>query len=127
MSARICVVGSGGREHALAQVLGRSGSVVVTPGNPGIPGSTDQPPAGTSPVSVSGSCAGQASTAASAAGLGNCTIGRGAGAGVWLPGPVPTHPTQASITATPNFFIPAECHSWEVRSPSAGSEVRLGA
>ena len=44
MSARICVVGSGGREHALAQVLGRSGSVVVTPGNPGIPGSTDQPP-----------------------------------------------------------------------------------
>jgi phosphoribosylamine--glycine ligase len=34
------VVGSGGREHALAEVLGRSAEVVVTPGNPGIPGST---------------------------------------------------------------------------------------
>jgi phosphoribosylamine---glycine ligase len=41
---RICVVGSGGREHALADVLGRSAEVVVTPGNPGIPGSTDAPP-----------------------------------------------------------------------------------
>jgi phosphoribosylamine---glycine ligase len=41
---RVCVVGSGGREHALADVLGRSAEVVVTPGNPGIPGSTDAPP-----------------------------------------------------------------------------------
>ena len=32
-------MGSGGREHALASVLGRTASVVVTPGNPGIPGS----------------------------------------------------------------------------------------
>jgi phosphoribosylamine--glycine ligase len=40
---RVCVVGSGGREHALASVLGRSAEVVVTPGNPGIPGSTPTP------------------------------------------------------------------------------------
>lgn len=41
---KICVVGSGGREHALAAVLGRTADVVVTPGNPGIPGSvTDDP------------------------------------------------------------------------------------
>ncbi|MGI9604144.1 MAG: phosphoribosylamine--glycine ligase [Acidimicrobiales bacterium] len=40
---RVCVVGSGGREHALADVLGRSADVVVTPGNPGIAGHTDQP------------------------------------------------------------------------------------
>lgn len=40
---RVCVVGSGGREHALAHVLGRSCDVVVTPGNPGIPGSTPAP------------------------------------------------------------------------------------
>ena len=40
---RVCVVGSGGREHALAHVLGRSCDVVVTPGNPGIPGSTPTP------------------------------------------------------------------------------------
>lgn len=40
----VCVVGSGGREHALADVLGRSARVVVTPGNPGIPGSIDTPP-----------------------------------------------------------------------------------
>ena len=33
---RVCVVGSGGREHALADVLGRTADVVVTPGNPGI-------------------------------------------------------------------------------------------
>jgi phosphoribosylamine--glycine ligase len=39
------VVGSGGREHALALVLARTADeVVVTPGNPGIPGSTSQPP-----------------------------------------------------------------------------------
>ncbi len=37
---RVCVVGGGGREHVLAEVLGRSGDdVVVVPGNPGIPGS----------------------------------------------------------------------------------------
>src|SRR5438105_5668752 len=41
---RVCVVGSGGREHALAHVLARTAEVVVTPGNPGIPGSTPQPP-----------------------------------------------------------------------------------
>ena len=41
---KVCVVGSGGREHALADVLGRSAEVVVTPGNPGIPGSIDTPP-----------------------------------------------------------------------------------
>ena len=40
---RVCVVGSGGREHALAHVLARSCDVVVTPGNPGIPGSTPAP------------------------------------------------------------------------------------
>ena len=36
---RVCVIGSGGREHALAHVLARTADVVVTPGNPGIPGS----------------------------------------------------------------------------------------
>jgi phosphoribosylamine--glycine ligase len=41
---RVCVVGSGGREHGLALTLGRSAEVVVTPGNPGIPGSTSTPP-----------------------------------------------------------------------------------
>jgi phosphoribosylamine--glycine ligase len=42
---RVCVVGSGGREHALAVVLGRTAeSVLVTPGNPGIPGSVATPP-----------------------------------------------------------------------------------
>jgi phosphoribosylamine--glycine ligase len=34
----VCVVGAGGREHALATVLARSDDVVVTPGNPGMPG-----------------------------------------------------------------------------------------
>ena len=39
---RVVVVGSGGREHALADVLGRTAeTVLVTPGNPGIDGSTD--------------------------------------------------------------------------------------
>ena len=42
---KVVVVGSGGREAALAQVLGRTASeVVVTPGSPGIPGSVDTPP-----------------------------------------------------------------------------------
>ncbi|MGC1511595.1 MAG: phosphoribosylamine--glycine ligase [Acidimicrobiales bacterium] len=41
---RVCVVGSGGREHALAAVLARTAdSVVVSPGNPGIPGSVATP------------------------------------------------------------------------------------
>ncbi len=41
----VCVVGSGGREHALADALARTAdSVVVTPGNPGIPGSVATPP-----------------------------------------------------------------------------------
>ncbi|MCU1494922.1 MAG: phosphoribosylamine/glycine ligase, partial [Acidimicrobiaceae bacterium] len=33
---RVCVVGSGAREHALAHVLSRTAEVVVSPGNPGI-------------------------------------------------------------------------------------------
>lgn len=41
---RVVVVGSGGREHALAHVLSRSADVVVTPGNAGIPWSTAVPP-----------------------------------------------------------------------------------
>ncbi|CAB4624098.1 unannotated protein [freshwater metagenome] len=43
---KICVVGSGGREHALATVLRRQHDVVVTPGNPGIPGSVSTPATG---------------------------------------------------------------------------------
>lgn len=35
---RVCVVGSGGREHALAWALARSAEVVVTPGSPGMAG-----------------------------------------------------------------------------------------
>ena len=38
----VCVVGSGGREHALALVLARTADVVVTPGNPGIGGVSAQ-------------------------------------------------------------------------------------
>ncbi len=46
---RVCVVGSGGREHALARALARTAPVVVTPGNPGMARSpgvtvTDAPP-----------------------------------------------------------------------------------
>ncbi len=41
---QVCVVGSGGREHALADVLSRTSEVVVTPGNAGIPGSVATPP-----------------------------------------------------------------------------------
>lgn len=40
---RVCVVGSGGREHALAHVLSRTADVVVTPGNPGIRQSVETP------------------------------------------------------------------------------------
>jgi phosphoribosylamine--glycine ligase len=36
------VVGSGGREHALAVALGRTADVIVTPGNPGITGVTPE-------------------------------------------------------------------------------------
>ncbi|MGH9095308.1 MAG: phosphoribosylamine--glycine ligase, partial [Acidimicrobiales bacterium] len=35
MLRRVCVVGAGGREHALAATLTRTADVVVTPGNPG--------------------------------------------------------------------------------------------
>ncbi|HVL26652.1 MAG TPA: phosphoribosylamine--glycine ligase [Acidimicrobiales bacterium] len=42
---RVCVVGAGGREHALADALSRPGhDVVVTPGNPGIPWSVAASP-----------------------------------------------------------------------------------
>jgi phosphoribosylamine--glycine ligase len=42
---RVCVVGGGGREHAVADAVRRGGhEVVVTPGNAGIPGSTPAPP-----------------------------------------------------------------------------------
>lgn len=33
---RVCVIGSGGREHAVADALHRTAEVVCTPGNPGI-------------------------------------------------------------------------------------------
>ena len=35
---RVCVVGSGGREHAIAAALARSADVVLAPGNPGMDG-----------------------------------------------------------------------------------------
>ncbi len=41
---RVVVIGSGGREACLAHVLARTAEVVVTPGNPGIPGSVATPP-----------------------------------------------------------------------------------
>jgi phosphoribosylamine--glycine ligase len=41
---KVVVVGSGGREHGLAVVLARHHEVVVTPGNPGIPGSVSTRP-----------------------------------------------------------------------------------
>jgi phosphoribosylamine--glycine ligase len=41
---RVCVVGSGGREHALASALSRTAEVIVTPGNAGIPGSVPAAP-----------------------------------------------------------------------------------
>ena len=44
MAMKVCVVGSGGREAALAAVLSRTAEVLVTPGNPGIPGSVATPP-----------------------------------------------------------------------------------
>ncbi len=39
---KVCVVGSGGREHALALALAKSADVVATPGNPGIVGTTSE-------------------------------------------------------------------------------------
>ncbi len=41
---KVCVVGAGAREHALAHVLSRDTEVVVSPGNPGIPNSTSDNP-----------------------------------------------------------------------------------
>ncbi len=41
---KVCIVGSGGREDALATALGRTAEVVVTPGNPGIVTSSPVPP-----------------------------------------------------------------------------------
>lgn len=41
---KVCIVGSGGREHALAEVLGRTAEVTVTPGNPGITASVPDDP-----------------------------------------------------------------------------------
>ncbi|MGA2520443.1 MAG: phosphoribosylamine--glycine ligase [Acidimicrobiales bacterium] len=38
---KVCVVGSGGREHALALALARTADVVVAPGNPGMTGRRD--------------------------------------------------------------------------------------
>ncbi|HVC72113.1 MAG TPA: phosphoribosylamine--glycine ligase [Acidimicrobiales bacterium] len=46
---KVCVVGSGGREHALALALARTAEVVVTPGNPGMAGT----PVGGYPISCS--------------------------------------------------------------------------
>ena len=40
---KVCVVGSGGREHALALALARTAEVVVTPGNPGMELFLDDP------------------------------------------------------------------------------------
>ncbi len=45
---RVCVVGAGGREHALALALARTAEVVVAPGNPGMPGT----PVGGYPITV---------------------------------------------------------------------------
>ncbi|MDE3086903.1 MAG: phosphoribosylamine--glycine ligase [Acidobacteriota bacterium] len=39
---KVCVVGSGGREHALALALARTAEVVVTPGNPGMAGTSPE-------------------------------------------------------------------------------------
>ncbi len=41
---KVCVVGSGAREHALAHVLSRDTEVIVSPGNPGIPNSISDDP-----------------------------------------------------------------------------------
>ncbi len=41
---KVVVVGSGGREHALADVISRDADVIVTPGNPAIPNSIQASP-----------------------------------------------------------------------------------
>jgi len=41
---KVVVVGSGGREHALADVISRDADVVITPGNPAIPNSISTSP-----------------------------------------------------------------------------------
>jgi len=41
---KVCVVGGGGREHALALTLARDAEVIVSGGNPGIPGSVPTTP-----------------------------------------------------------------------------------
>jgi phosphoribosylamine--glycine ligase len=43
---KVCIVGSGGREHALAMALSKTAEVVVSPGNPGMEGfdCIDAPP-----------------------------------------------------------------------------------
>ena len=38
----VCVVGAGGREHALALVLARTDDVVVCPGSPAMAGTTPE-------------------------------------------------------------------------------------
>ena len=43
---KVCVVGSGGREHALALALARTSRVVVTPGSPGVTGGLEPALAG---------------------------------------------------------------------------------
>ena len=40
---KVCVVGSGGREHAFAKTLSTEAEVVITPGSAGIEGSTPEP------------------------------------------------------------------------------------
>ena len=40
---KVCVVGSGGREHAFATTLATDAEVIVTPGSAGIEGSTVEP------------------------------------------------------------------------------------
>ena len=81
---RVCVVGSGGREHALAHVLARTAEVVVTPGNPGIPGSRATPPAERRRRPVRGRARG-------AAGGGPRRRAAG-GRASWCSGPAPTAP-----------------------------------
>ncbi|MDG1489476.1 MAG: phosphoribosylamine--glycine ligase family protein, partial [Actinomycetota bacterium] len=39
---KVCVVGSGGREHVFATTLARTAEVVITPGSPGIDGSISE-------------------------------------------------------------------------------------
>jgi phosphoribosylamine--glycine ligase len=46
---KVCVVGSGGREHALALALARTAEVIVSPGNPGMAGAG---PGGGYPISI---------------------------------------------------------------------------